>query len=66
MVTVMEILTSNIGRAVRAHKKSKDNTLPKSQKDFHAGRREAYLQIIAQINGCEVKEIRKTVLGSEA
>lgn len=66
MVTIMEILTSNIGRAVRAHAKSNDATLPKSQRHFHAGRREVYLQIIAQINGVDVKEIRKTVLGSEA
>lgn len=62
MMTVMEILVSNMGRAIRADVRSKDMSLPQSQRDFHAGRREAYLQNIAQICGLQVKDIRESVL----
>lgn len=53
------------GRAMRADLKSKDATLPKSQRDFHAGRREGYLQAIAIACDCEVAEIRRDVLGAD-
>jgi hypothetical protein len=54
------------GRAMRADLKSKDVNLPKSQRDFHAGRREGYLQAIAIACDCEVAEIRRDVLGSDS
>lgn len=61
-----EIYVTMIGRAMRADVKSQDQNLPKSQRDFHAGRREAYLQSVALIADCEVKDIRTAVLGSDA
>jgi hypothetical protein len=54
------------GRAMRADLKSRDTNLPKSDRTFHAGRREAYLQAIAIACDCEVAEIRKGVLGSDS
>ena len=65
MITVMEILTTMIGRAQRAYDRSRDMELPKDQRTFHRGRYEAYLQTIALINGKEVKDIRPLVLGVE-
>ena len=62
MMTTMQILISNMGRAIRADVRSKDLSIPVSQRDFHAGRREAYLQNVAQICGLEVKDIRESVL----
>lgn len=53
------------GRAMRAHARSVDTQLPKSQRDFHAGRREAYLQAIAVISEVDVKDIREGVLGTK-
>lgn len=61
MLSVMEILIVNIARAVRAHLKSQDEKLPKDQRDFHAGRREAYMQDVAMIAQVEVKEVRKHI-----
>lgn len=66
MKTVLEILATTIGRAIRADVKSKDEYLPKDQRDFHAGRREVYLQTVALIMDKEVKDIRKVVLGSKS
>jgi hypothetical protein len=65
MKTVVEILSTVIGRAMRADINSKDESLPRSQQHFHAGRREAYLQTIALINDTEVRDIREGVLGSK-
>lgn len=62
--TLLEVMTTTIGRAMRADARSRDHGLPKDQRDFHAGRREAYLQVIALINGSEVKSIRAGVLGT--
>ncbi len=64
-LTVMEILTTFIGRAMRADDDSKDMNLPKDQRDFHAGRRETCLQVVAMICGSEVKDIRSGVLGTK-
>lgn len=64
MKSVMAILIDNIGRAMRANENSLNDSLPKDQRTFHAGRREAYLQNIALIAGEEVKDIRSGVLGS--
>lgn len=54
------------GRAMRADLKSQDPNLPRSQREFHAGRREGYLQAIAIACDCEVAEIRRDVLGSHS
>lgn len=62
--TVMEILATVTGRAMRADTSSKDDDLPKDQRTFHAGRREAYLQMIALICGTDVKSIRPGVIGT--
>lgn len=64
--TVMEILATVTGRAMRADAESLDYDLPKDQRTFHAGRREAYLQMIALICGTDVKSIRSGVLGTKA
>lgn len=53
------------GRAMRADLKSQDPNLSKSDRTFHAGRREGYLQAIAIACNCEVADIRKGVLGSD-
>jgi len=58
MLTIMEMLIINIARAIRAHIRSQDEALPKDQRDFHAGRREGYLQEIAMIANLEVKVVR--------
>lgn len=65
MKSVAEMLAANIGRALRAHEETKNTNIPKSQRDFHAGRREAYLQNVALIVGSEVKDIRADVLGTK-
>jgi hypothetical protein len=64
MKSISDILATVIGRAMRADADSEDMTLPKSQRHFHAGRREAYLQMVAMITGSDVKDIRPGVLGS--
>lgn len=66
MLTVLEILSTAIGRAIRADIKSKDESLPKDQRTFHAGRRESYLQTVALVMGKEVKDIRKPVIGTKS
>ena len=62
----LKFIATMTGRTMRADAKSYDNTLPKSQRDFHAGRREGYLQAIAVTLGLEVKDIRVSVLGSDS
>ena len=63
MKTIPEMMVAAMGRANRAHAESQNMGLPKDQRDFHAGRREAYLQMVALIAGSEVREIRADVLG---
>lgn len=65
MGTITEMLAITIGRAMRADADSKDVRLPRNQQNFHAGRREAYLQTVALITGSEVKAIREGVLGTQ-
>jgi hypothetical protein len=65
-VDIVKTIAIFTGRAMRADLKSKDVNLPKSQRDFHAGRREGYLQAIAIACDCEVAEIRRDVLGSDS
>jgi hypothetical protein len=65
MPTLMTILTTHIGRAVRSYKRAAIATTEK-ERNFHAGQYEAHLQAIALINGCEVKDIRQAVLGATA
>lgn len=62
---VLPKLSMWIGRAVRAHAKSKNTALPLEQRHFHDGRVEAYLQMVADICNVEVRQIRFEVLGSE-
>lgn len=57
-------LATLIGMCQRAHAKCMNPDLPKDQRDFHAGRREAYLKCIAILSDASVKEIRPGVLGS--
>lgn len=64
--TVMSILTTLIGRAQRADSEAENPLLPKDQRTFHRGRSEAYLQMIALINGVEVKDVRPLVFGVRA
>lgn len=63
--TLSAILATVIGRAMRADNESENMDLPKSQRHFHAGRREAYLQMVALVTGAPVKDIRPGVLGSK-
>lgn len=65
MMKTFEILIANIARAMRAHAESQNEALPKSQRDFHAGRRESYLQNVAMIAGLEVKDIRNFVISEK-
>lgn len=62
-MTPLQFIAVMTARALRADAKSLDTQIPKSQRDFHAGRREVYLQSIALWAGCEVKDIRTDILG---
>lgn len=66
MKSITEIMGACIGRAIRAHAESRNDNLPKDQQTFHAGRREAYLQMVALICDSEVRDIRADVLGRTA
>lgn len=63
-MTPLQFIAIMTARALRADAKSLDTQIPKSQRDFHAGRREVYLQSIALWAECEVKDIRKDILGT--
>lgn len=63
-MTTLELVSILTGRAMRAHAKSRAYALPKNQCDFHAGRREAYLQCIALLAETDVAKVRKGVLGT--
>jgi hypothetical protein len=63
-MTTLELVATLVGRAQRADARSVDLSLPKNQRDFHAGRREAYLQCVALLADSKVKNIRDGVLGS--
>lgn len=53
-----------MGMCQRADTKSRLLTLPKDQRDFHAGRCEGYLKALAEFMEVEVAEIRVSVLGT--
>ena len=59
----LKFVVQLVGMAQRANSRSFDSILPKDQRDFHAGRREGYLKAIALLSDCEVKDIRRSVLG---
>lgn len=63
-MTSIKPVAGLVAMAMRADAKSMDLHLPKDQRDFHAGRREGYLKAIAMLWECEVKDIRKDILGS--
>lgn len=62
----LQMLVRYSGRTQRADMDSQDMSLPKNQRNFHAGRREAYLQMMADIAEVTVREMRETVLGDTA